>query len=182
MRSKYAWIGTVVPAVLVLDFWTKSWALSELQGQAAREILGGLVPLTFALNRGAAFGFLNSTGFDSRWFFIPVTIIALGLIATLYRQAERTDHLRLAALSLVVAGALGNLWDRVRWSRGVVDFIGPVDLGFYDFPIFNVADIAISCGAVLLAISFFREERELARAKRDGAGDSTPAASGEPAG
>lgn len=67
--------------------------------------------------------------------------------------------LRLGALSLIVAGALGNLWDRVRWDRGVVDFLGPVDLGFWDFPIFNVADVAISVGAVLLAISFWQEER-----------------------
>ena len=57
-----------------------------------------------------------------------------------------------------------NLYDRVRWSRGVVDFIGPVDLGFANFPIFNVADIAITCGAGLLAISFWLEERAERRA------------------
>jgi signal peptidase II len=66
---------------------------------------------------------------------------------------------------LVVAGAVGNLYDRLRWSRGVVDFIGPVDLGFWDFPIFNVADSAITCGAIMLALSFWQEERrERARA------------------
>ena len=57
-----------------------------------------------------------------------------------------------------VSGAIGNLWDRVRWDRGVIDFIGPINLGFWDFPIFNVADMAITCGAVLLAISFWLEE------------------------
>jgi signal peptidase II len=55
---------------------------------------------------------------------------------------------------------VGNLYDRVRWNRGVVDFLGPIDLGFWDFPIFNVADMAITCGAVLLAISFWFEEQE----------------------
>ena len=60
----------------------------------------------------------------------------------------------------MVSGAVGNLYDRVRWDRGVVDFLGPIDLGFWHFPIFNVADMAITCGAVLLAISFWLEEQE----------------------
>lgn len=161
MRRKLSLLFSIVPVVLILDFWSKSWALRELQGQAPQELLGGLIPLTFALNTGAAFG-LSIGGGDSRWFFVPVTIIALGLLAVLFKQADKADGLRLVSLSFVVAGAVGNLWDRVRWSRGVVDFIGPVDLGFWDFPIFNVADIAISCGAVLLAISFWQEERALA--------------------
>jgi signal peptidase II len=156
----------VVPVLLVLDWVTKAWALSERSGVPGPfgELLGGLVPLTLAYNRGAAFGI--SIGDDSRWFFIPVTFVALGLIGMLYRQAESDDVVRLGALALVVSGALGNLWDRVRWDRGVVDFLGPVDLGFYDFPIFNVADIAISTGAVLLAISFWQEERREAALKR----------------
>lgn len=161
MRKKLTLLFSIVPVVLILDFWTKSWALRELQGQTPQELFGGLVPLTFALNTGAAFG-LKIANADSRWFFVPVTILALGLLGVLFKQAEKSDGLRLVSLSLVVAGALGNLWDRVRWSRGVVDFIGPVDLGFWDFPIFNVADIAISCGAVLLAISFWQEERAVA--------------------
>jgi signal peptidase II len=179
VKGKYGWLATIVPLVLIVDFWTKSWALSELQGQASRELFGGLVPLTFALNRGAAFGLLDTQSFDSRWFFVPVTIIALVLIGALYRQAEPNDRLRLVSLSFVVAGALGNLWDRVRWNRGVVDFIGPVDLVVYDFPIFNVADIAISCGAVLLAISFFQEERELARGRAKAAGAEVSEAASE---
>ena len=150
----------VVPIVLVIDWITKRWALEALDG-ASSELFGGLMPLTLAFNKGAAFG-LTLGGEDSRWFFVPITFVALGLIATLYRQAERDDLLRLGALSLIVAGALGNLWDRVRWDRGVVDFLGPVNLGFWDFPIFNVADVAISVGAVFLAISFWQEERRLA--------------------
>ena len=66
---------------------------------------------------------------------------------------------RRIAITLVVSGAVGNLYDRLRWSDGVVDFIGPIDLGFWLFPIFNVADMAITCGAVLLAISFWFEEQ-----------------------
>lgn len=165
----------ILPVILVLDFVTKRWALVALDDGRSIDLLGGLLPLTLAFNKGAAFGL--SIGDDSRWLFVPITIVALGLLATLYRQAEETDTLRLAAVSLVTAGALGNLYDRVRWSRGVVDFFGPVDLGFWNFPIFNIADIAISCGAIGLALSFWQEERR----ERQEAVAASAAVEGEPA-
>lgn len=159
MRRKLLCFGLIFPTVIVLDLWTKSWALRELATSGhGHELLGGLVPLTLAFNKGAAFGI--RIGEDSRWFFIPVTIIALVLLGILMKQAVARDYLRIGSISLVVSGALGNLYDRVRWDRGVVDFLGPVDLGLWNFPIFNVADMAITCGAVLLAISFWLEERE----------------------
>ena len=156
MRAKHVILGTILPAVLALDVATKRWALDALSVES-REVLGGLMPLNLAFNKGAAFGV--RIGEDSRWFFVPVTVVALVLLGVLYRQASERDWLRLVSISLVVSGAVGNLYDRVRWDRGVVDFLGPVDLGFWDFPIFNVADIAITCGAVLLAISFWFEEQ-----------------------
>lgn len=165
MRRKMAILGVMLPLVLVLDLVTKRWALDALAGGVREELLGGLVPLTLAFNKGAAFGL--RIGEDSRWFFVPVTLVALVLLGTLFRQAEDDDHVRVVSLALVISGALGNLYDRVRWSRGVVDFIGPVDLGFAHFPIFNVADISISCGAILLAVSFWLEER---RERRSGEG------------
>ena len=157
VKEKITVFATILPSVLILDLITKHWALTTLVGGNRVEIMGGFVPLTLAYNRGAAFGI--SLGDDSRWFFIPITILALTLLLVLLRQAERRDWLRLCSISMVVAGALGNLYDRVRWDRGVVDFIGPIDLGFMDWPIFNVADMSITCGAVLLAISFWGEER-----------------------
>jgi signal peptidase II len=157
VKEKLTLLATIIPSVLLLDFITKRWALAALDGGVRLEILGGFVPLTLAFNRGAAFGI--SIGDDSRWFFIPITILALVLLLVLLRQAERRDWLRLVSISMVVSGALGNLYDRVRWNRGVVDFIGPIDLGVMDWPIFNVADMSITCGAVLLAFSFWGEER-----------------------
>ena len=156
MRSKVAIFGLTFPVIMVLDFITKRWALDALAARSS-ELFGGLVPLTLAYNKGAAFGI--RLGEDSRWFFVPVTIIALVLLGVLFKEATDRDFLRVSSISLVVSGAVGNLWDRVRWDRGVVDFIGPIDLGFWDFPIFNVADMAITCGAVLLAISFWFEEQ-----------------------
>ena len=167
MRSKLTIFGITFPVVIILDLITKRWALDALAAQRG-ELFGGLIPLTLAFNKGAAFGL--RVGEDSRWFFVPVTVAALALLVYILRQANPKDHLRIWAISLVVSGAVGNLYDRVRWSRGVVDFLGPIDLGFYDFPIFNVADIAITCGAILLALSFWLEDRAVTSA----AGDPAP--------
>lgn len=171
MRTKLTILGVVFPVVMVLDLITKRWALEALAAGRQLETLGGLVPLTLAYNKGAAFGI--SVGDDSRWLFVPVTFVALALLGVLFRQARESDVLRHFSLALVISGAVGNLYDRVRWSRGVVDFIGPINLGFWDFPIFNVADISISCGAILLAISFWMEERQEARTAR-ARGDASP--------
>ena len=173
MRPKYLIFGLTFPAIIALDVMTKSWALVALEFESS-ELFGGLLPLTLAFNKGAAFGMRVTE--DSRWFFIPVTIIAVGLLTVLFRQAEDRDYLRIGSISLIVSGAVGNLYDRMRWSEGVVDFLGPVDLWLWDFPIFNVADMAITCGAILLAISFwFEDQEERARevAEKTAAGDAS---------
>ena len=160
MRLKLVIFALTFSPIMILDLVTKRWALDALS-YSSSQLFGGLIPLTLAFNKGAAFGI--SIGEDSRWFFVPVTILALALLGNLLKQSSKTDFLRIFSISLVVSGALGNLYDRVRWGRGVVDFIGPIDLGRWDFPIFNVADMAISCGAILLAISFWMEERTQSR-------------------
>lgn len=157
MRTKTVTLSAILSIVVLLDILTKRWALEALNDRSM-DLLGGLVPLTLAFNRGAAFGL--SIGSDPRWFFVPVTLLALVLIGLLFLRTDPGDRFRLLALSLVFSGALGNLIDRLRWNRGVVDFIGPIDLGFMDWPIFNVADMAISCGAVALAISFWTEDQK----------------------
>lgn len=183
MRLKLTVLAVILAVVLALDLVTKSWALRTLVFERG-ELFGGLIPLTLAFNKGAAFGI--SVGDDSRWLFVPITFVALGLLGILFKQAERDDWLRITAISLVVSGALGNLYDRLRWDRGVVDFIGPLDLGFWYFPIFNVADIAITCGAIMLAASFWMEERRLAEreavevaALADGGAGAGPSAVGQ---
>jgi len=166
VRPKHLILGLVFPTIIALDVVTKRWALGALEGVRGAELFGGLVPLTLAYNKGAAFGM--RIGDDSRWFFVPVTVVALILLAVLYRQAAERDFLRIGSIAFVVSGAVGNLYDRVRWDLGVVDFLGPIDLGFWDFPIFNVADMAITCGAILLAVSFWFEERQEQAREADG--------------
>jgi signal peptidase II len=149
-------IGTIVYA----DIVTKQWALESLVPGLIVEGLGGLVPLTLAFNEGVAFGLpLPSAG---RYLVIFATLLVLFVLTNMFVQARHNDWLRVIPIQLVAAGAIGNLIDRVRWDRGVVDFIGPIDLGFMNWPIFNIADMAITVGAVALGISLWREETQKA--------------------
>ena len=178
MNAKWITAGLLAGGVLVLDLWSKSWALSTLAGGRSMELLGGLLPLTLAFNQGAAFGI--RIGSDPRMVFIPVTVLAIGFLVLVLARAERRDWLRIVAASLVLGGALGNLYDRVRWERGVVDFLGPVDLGFMLFPIFNVADMGITVGAILLAASFWMEDMARANGEHggeEGRGEGKPESS-----
>ena len=162
LKRKLTILGISLPIILITDILTKRWAVSALDGSPRLDFLGGYVPLNLAYNRGAAFGL--SIGDDPRWFFVLIAMIALGLVIAVFMHTRPNDNLRVVSLALVTSGALGNLIDRVRWEGGVVDFIGPIPLGFTSWPwIFNVADMAISCGAVLLATSFWLEERNLKR-------------------
>jgi signal peptidase II len=152
----------VIGTVLVADIATKRWALETLQSGMTVKVAGGMVPLTLAYNTGIAFGLnVPSAG---RWILIAASLFVVAMLAGLFHNARENDFVRLSSVALVTAGAVGNLIDRVRWERGVVDFIGPFDLRFMHWPIFNVADMAITMGAILLGISLWREERRPATA------------------
>lgn len=155
MRTKLILAAALVGGILVADIFTKRWALDALHlGLTTDSPLRG-VPLTLAFNQGIAFGLdIPSAG---RWILIVASVFVVLMLASMFRTARPDDWVRLSALSLVAAGAVGNLIDRVRWDRGVVDFIGPIDLGFMHWPIFNVADMAITVGATFLAFSLWRE-------------------------
>jgi signal peptidase II len=156
-RSKASLFWPIIIVTTVVDVVTKAIAERSLQPRGIpHEVFGNTVRLTLVYNPGAAFG-LN-LGPQSRWIFAVLTIIALVILARLYRSTERGDSARALALGLVCAGAVGNLIDRVRSMFGVVDFI---DIGIGDsrWPTFNVADMAVSVGAVLLAWVLWQEDR-----------------------
>jgi signal peptidase II len=162
----------VVGVIVLSDLITKAVAVGELYPRGVpREVFGDFIRLTLVYNRGAAFGL--HLGPYSRWIFLALTIGALIILAQLYRATPARDVIRVLAIALVCGGAVGNLIDRVRHANGVVDFI---DIGFGDmrWPTFNVADMAVSIGAVLLAWVLWGEDRaEQAR---------TPAVSAETSG
>jgi len=125
---------------------------------------------TLVYNPGAAFGL--HLGPYSRWIFLALTVGALAILLHLYRVTEAGHRVRVAAIALVTAGALGNLIDRIVSPSGVVDFID-IGVGNLRWPTFNVADMAVSTGAVLLAIVLWREDAQAAsRASSLAASDS----------
>jgi signal peptidase II len=127
-------------------------------------VIGDAVRLTLVYNPGAAFGI--HVGGYSRVVFSVLTIAALGILWRLFRGTRVGDHRRVLALALVSAGAVGNLLDRLRSPRGVVDFLD-LGAGTWRWPTFNVADIAVTSGAILLAIVLWREDREGAAGARE---------------
>jgi signal peptidase II len=155
VRRKHALFWGIVVAWVTTDILTKACAVARLSPGPHR-VVGDLVRFTLVYNRGAAFGM--HVGEWSRWVFTVLTLGALVMLAHLFRETRPGDTPRTLALSLVTAGAIGNLIDRILSSRGVVDFI---DIGVpsWRFWTFNVADIGVSCGAVLLAFVLWREER-----------------------
>jgi signal peptidase II len=157
--------------VVVLDQITKLVAENTMvTAGTPKSVFGEWFRFALVYNPGAAFG-LN-LGPYSRWIFMGLTCGALVILGKLYQQTESSDLRRVLAISLVAAGAVGNVIDRIRSEFGVVDFI---DIGFgaHRWPTFNVADIAVSSGAVLLAIVLWHEERREAAALEAAALEST---------
>lgn len=151
------WVAVLAAVVFLLDLGTKRWALAVLERGETVHLLGGVLPVTLAFNTGMVFG-ITIYGIG-RGAVLAITIVILALLFTLLRRGHREDPYRSWGVGLAAGGALGNLYDRLRWTGGVVDFLGPIDLGFMLWPIFNLADIAIVTGALLVAASFGWEER-----------------------
>jgi signal peptidase II len=141
--------------IVVADVATKLIAESHL-GRVPVPVIGDYVQLRLVYNQCAAFGLC--LGAYSRWIFFALAIAALFVLRSLVRSARPGDRVRLLALALVCAGAVGNVVDRLRSAQGVVDFVD-VGLGAARWPTFNVADSAITVGAIALAVSLWLEGR-----------------------
>ncbi len=154
--AKTKWFWAIVSSVVVLDFITKQIAVARLS-RIPLNVVGDWLRLRLVYNPGAAFGV--HVGSYSRWVFMLLAIVALGVLGAMVVKTARTERFRLTALALVCGGAIGNLIDRVRSSRGVVDFID-VYIGPVHWPTFNVADMAVTCGAIALAVVLWQEGQE----------------------
>jgi len=161
-KSNHRLFWSIIVTVGVLDALTKRWAVAGLRDRPFPvPVVGEGIRLTLVYNPGAAFGL--HLGPYSRWIFMALTVGALVILWRLYRATKPGDVVRTLALGLVCGGALGNLVDRLRSDMGVVDFID-VGLNTLRWPTFNVADMAVSCGAFLLAFVLWGEDREEMRA------------------
>jgi signal peptidase II len=145
----------IVAVVVAIDFTTKWLVVQNLAHHVPVRVFGEFARLFLTYNPGAAFGM--HVGDASRWVFgILSTIITVALIRW-YRQTPADARLIRIALPIVVGGALGNLIDRIRLREGVVDFID-IGIGATRFWVFNVADAAVTVGAVLLILAMWRQD------------------------
>ena len=155
--SKARLFWPILIAVVGVDVLTKAIAVETLGiARVPHDVISDYVRLTLVYNPGAAFGL--HVGEYSRWVFLALTVGALLILGRLFVSSHPSDRTRIISLALVCGGAIGNLIDRIRWEHGVVDFL---DIGFGDarWPTFNVADMAVSTGAILLAWVLWGEER-----------------------
>jgi signal peptidase II len=179
-----AFASLLVLGIVALDQVTKHLAVARLERHVPREVFGEAVRFTLTYNPGAAFGM--HFGGASRYVFTALTVLILGFLARLYRSLPAGERALRLAIATVMGGALGNLVDRFRSPLGVVDFID-VGLGDARFWTFNVADSAVSVGAVLLVLLLWRYEGRMHAAQlladasaagASGAGASGAGASG----
>jgi signal peptidase II len=164
-RATRWWLWLVLSvAVVIADQLTKAAVLAALQPGEQR-VVTGFFSIVLAFNSGAAFSFLGDAAGWQRYLFSAVAIGASVLLVWMLSRGG--DRLYCAALSLILGGALGNLWDRAALGK-VVDFLLVHDFlprqlpgaAWLDpFPAFNVADSAITVGAILLIIDSFRQQK-----------------------
>jgi signal peptidase II len=158
--GKATMFGGVLFGVVLLDLVTKELVQRSLSLYQQVDLVGDYVRLTYIYNPGAAFGI--HLGPYSRFIFLVLSLVALAALASMFWVTPAKDKVRLASIALICGGAVGNLLDRIRSSQGVVDFMD-VGIGQLRWPVFNVADVAVTCGAIFLALSLWREEQNADR-------------------
>ncbi|MBA3646444.1 MAG: signal peptidase II [Gemmatimonadaceae bacterium] len=142
--------------LLLVDCSSKELVVEKLGlSNVPHDIVGDAIRFTLSFNPDAAMGL--SLGAFSRVGFAAAAILAIAVLAPLYRKTRATQTSRIVALALICGGAAGNMLDRLRSSRGVVDFID-IGIGSHRFYIFNVADMGVSVGAVMLAYLLWRAD------------------------
>lgn len=141
------WISMLL--VVIIDQISKWLVISNLEFGNSIPLIKGIISLTYVQNQGAAFGlFAGNT-----WIFIVSAVLAV-LVISVYNYRNPLPYNIQIILGLITGGAIGNLIDRFRYQY-VIDFF---DLGWW--PVFNVADMAIVCGGILLIIYTFKSEEQ----------------------
>lgn len=147
--------------VVALDIVTKWVAVENLTPRhVPHNFIGDVVRFTLAYNPGAAFGF--NLGPASRWIFATLSVVIVVVLLRSTRDLVMRSRLAAFGVPVVIGGAIGNLLDRVRFREGVVDFID-VGVGSVRFWTFNVADSAVTIGAICLVMALWRHDTEGAR-------------------
>jgi len=157
--KKYGLFFLTVLVIFIMDQLTKYFVVDSFSLHESIPVWEGFFHLTHVRNPGAAFGFL--AGMDPNFrsvFFIAVNILAMVLIIFYLFKTEQRSFLLILGLSMIMAGALGNLTDRLRFGE-VVDFLD-FFLGSWHWPAFNVADASITTGAFLLVWKVWKMDKK----------------------
>jgi signal peptidase II len=166
MDSRLKTAAVLAACVILPDQVAKAVIQQKYALWATDPVIPGFFNLAHVLNKGAAFGFLNNPDSNwQTWFFLAVTFAAVGFIYYLLVTADRGDRFFIWGLGLILGGALGNLIDRMR-TGFVVDFLD-FYMGEHHWPAFNVADIAITCGAFCVLLSMYMKNRHEKRAAQN---------------
>ena len=145
-RANRFW--TIFLLTVLVDVVTKKLAVNRLSpAYVPHNIVDDILRFTLAFNPEGAMSF--SLGPSSRWWFVLLSIGTLFVLLYMYRQTPREDRLQIASIALICGGAVGNLLDRIKSPRGVVDFID-IGIGSHRFWTFNIADLAVTLGTALL--------------------------------
>jgi signal peptidase II len=150
-KNKYFYIAIAL-VMLASDQLTKYWVALTRRDSDDLEVIPGLLNISYTENQGIAFGMLNRG--DFKWLLVAISVAAIIVVAYYMMHASPSNRLLLWSLALLAAGITGNLIDRIRLGR-VIDFIQVyivVQGARHEWPVFNVADTAITIGASLMAI------------------------------
>jgi signal peptidase II len=157
--KRFAFPASVVLALVALDLWTKDWISARFLRGELRPVIPGFLSLTLTHNKGAAFGLGQTWGTPV---FVATSVVAIGVVIYLFTRLRLEERLSYWALLFILAGAIGNLVDRIRLGY-VVDFILAyirISGKTYQWPAFNVADSAITIGACLFALELLKRRKE----------------------
>lgn len=183
-RPSYVFLGVVSLVSLVLDLGTKILAKAHLEDAKSFadrhvDVIPGLLSLTFARNKGGAWGLLQDESESVRRpFFFTISLLAVIFIVSLYRRLTPEQTALKWGLPLVLGGALGNLVNRIQYNY-VVDFIDVYAKWggeTHHWPTFNIADVAIVAGVGLMAIDMFTSRKPKAVTPAASAAEEAPRA------
>ncbi|MCO6059504.1 signal peptidase II [Pseudomonas sp. MOB-449] len=160
MPKAYGHLGWLwlTALVFVLDQASKWFFETELNLYEQIVVIPDYFSWTLAYNTGAAFSFLADSSGWQRWFFAAIALVVSGVLVVWLKRLKPEETWLAIALALVLGGALGNLYDRVVLGH-VVDFILVHWQNVHRFPAFNIADSAITVGAVMLALDMFKAKK-----------------------
>ncbi|EPF64848.1 signal peptidase II [Pseudomonas syringae] len=154
-RLAWLWLSVLV---LVIDQASKYYFENALSLYQQIIVIPDLFSWTLAYNTGAAFSFLADGAGWQRWLFALIAVVVSAVLVVWLKRLRRDDTWLAVALALVLGGALGNLYDRIVLGH-VIDFILVHWQNRWYFPAFNVADSAITVGAIMLALDMFKSKK-----------------------